>query len=287
MGADPTAIPARLERGERADVVIMALSALDKLVAAGRVRTDGVTDLGLSRIAMAVKAGAPKPDIGTVTAFKRTLLAAKSIAYSDSASAACYLSTVLFKRLGVEKAVAAKSKMIQATPVGLNVARGEYEIGFQQLSELKPVPGIDIVGLIPESLQTVTPFSAGVTAAAAQRGGRLGILSCFYSQSGGLSCCDPQKRHGTGAEERLVQAQADCVAAGNSLPSFSRAAASSMRGSDSEDFCQNLPFPFFCSVRLSRPHRRSIVADQARMELERACALTARPMRPSPPAPSL
>jgi molybdate transport system substrate-binding protein len=164
MGEDPTAIPARLTRGETADVVILARGGLDKLVTKGQVVAGSETDLGLGYIVMAVKAGAQKPDISSVDAFRRTLLAAKSVAYSDSASGV-YLSTELFKRLGIDKELAAKGKMIQATPVGLNVARGEFELGFQQMSEMKPVPGIDIVGPIPQDVQQITPFSAGIVAA--------------------------------------------------------------------------------------------------------------------------
>ena len=161
MGADPTAIPARLARGEAADVVIMARSAPRQ---AGRGRPGAAGQRHRprrrGRIGMAVKAGAPKPDIGTVEAFKQTLLNTKSIAYPDAASG-FYLRDVLFKKLGIEKEMAAKSHMIQATPVGLNIARGEYELGFQNYSELKPIAGIDIVGLIPEAVQQITPYAAG------------------------------------------------------------------------------------------------------------------------------
>ena len=110
---------------------------------------------------MAVKAGAPKPDISTVEALKRTLLAAKSIGYSDSASGV-YLSTELFPKLGIAAQIAGKCKKIEADPVGESVARGDVEIGFQQLSEMLTVKGIDIVGELPPGAQRVTVFAAGI-----------------------------------------------------------------------------------------------------------------------------
>jgi molybdate transport system substrate-binding protein len=164
MGSTPTAIPMRLARNEPADVVIMARSELDGLAKKGLVVEGSQVDLALSRIGMAVKAGAKVPDIHTAAAFTKTLLDAKSIAYSDSASGV-YLSTELFKRLGIEKEIAAKSHRILGDPVGEAVARGDAEIGFQQMSELKPIAGITIVGPIPDDLQKVTVFAAGVVAA--------------------------------------------------------------------------------------------------------------------------
>jgi molybdate transport system substrate-binding protein len=165
MGNTPEAVPQRIQRHEPIDVLIMVGSALDKLVQEGKVMADSRVDLARSVIGGAVRAGAPKPDISSVEALKRTLLNAKSIAYSDSASGV-YLSTELFQRLGIANEVAGKSRMIPAEPVGLVVARGEAELGFQQISELKPIAGIELLGPLPSEVQKVTIFSAGVVVGA-------------------------------------------------------------------------------------------------------------------------
>jgi molybdate transport system substrate-binding protein len=164
MGATHNAIPARLERKEEIDLVIMAAPALDDLIRRGQIRPDSRVDLVRSGIAMAVKAGSPKPDISTVDALKQALLKAKSIAYSDSASGV-YLTTELFPRLGIADRLKGKIKKIEADPVGGVVATGEAEIGFQQMSELLPVKGIDIVGYLPPDAQRVTVFAAGIPSA--------------------------------------------------------------------------------------------------------------------------
>src|SRR5215470_16428953 len=155
MGTTVNAIPVRLARGESIDVVIMASPGLDPLMKEGKIRKDSRVDLVRSLIGMAVKTGAPRPDISTVDALKRTLLNAKSIAYSDSASGV-YLSNELFPKMGIWDQIKGKSKKIEADPVGGFVANGEVEIGFQQISELRPVKGIDIVGELPTGAQRVT-----------------------------------------------------------------------------------------------------------------------------------
>ncbi|MGH9496886.1 MAG: substrate-binding domain-containing protein, partial [Candidatus Sulfotelmatobacter sp.] len=163
MGSTSGAIPVRLARGESADVVIMVRSALDELAKKGEVVEGSQVDLARSRIGMAVRAGAPTPDISSGAALRRALLQARSVAYSDSASGV-YVASTLFKRLGIEKEMAGKSRQIPAEPVGLVVARGEAEIGFQQMSELLPISGITIVGPIPDAVQQITVFSAGIVA---------------------------------------------------------------------------------------------------------------------------
>lgn len=161
IGTAPDAIPSRIRRGEPADVVIMASAGLDALIARGDAIADTRVDLARSRIGVAVRAGAPRPDIRTVAALRQALLDARSIAYSDSVSGV-YVSTVLFARLGIADQVRGKSIEIPVEPVGNAVARGQAELGFQQISELLPVAGIDFVGPIPEELQKITIFSAAV-----------------------------------------------------------------------------------------------------------------------------
>jgi molybdate transport system substrate-binding protein len=167
MGNTPGAVPARIRRREPIDVVIMLGDALGDLIKEGKVIADSRVDLARSSIGVAVRTGAPKPDISSVDAVRLALLAAKSIAYSDSASGV-YVSTELFKRLDIVDQVAGKSRMIPAEPVGAVVARGEAKLGFQQMSELKPIAGIELIGPLPPELQKITIFSAGIVVGATE-----------------------------------------------------------------------------------------------------------------------
>jgi molybdate transport system substrate-binding protein len=161
VGAGADSIPSRLARGESIDVVIVADSVLAQLIDDGLVIADSRRDLARSAIGVVVKAGTPKPDISSVDALRRALLRAKSIAYSGSVSGT-YVSTELYERLGIADQVAVKSRKFDRERVAAVVARGEAEIGFQQISELKPVPGVDFVGPLPPEVQRVTTFSAAV-----------------------------------------------------------------------------------------------------------------------------
>lgn len=163
LGGAADSIPARLDRGEPADVVILARPALDALAAKGQVKAGSQADVVLSLMGLVVRAGEPRPDISTLEAFRRALLEAKSIAYSASASGT-YLSTELFPRLGVWDAIRDKSKRIVSERVARVVARGEAELGFQQVSELITIPGVDYVGPLPPGAQKATAFSAGIGA---------------------------------------------------------------------------------------------------------------------------
>jgi len=166
MGDSPEAIPTRLERGEAADVVIMDGGAADELVKRGLARPDGKVNLSRSLIGMVVRAGAEKPDISTVDALRSTLLAARSIAYSDSGSGT-YLSKTMFPQLGIADQIAAKSRKVRGPPSGepvaAVVARGEAEIGFQQVAELIHVAGVTFVGTLPAAVQPEIFFAGAVT----------------------------------------------------------------------------------------------------------------------------
>jgi molybdate transport system substrate-binding protein len=175
MGDSPEAIP---------DLVILDGNAAEELGRKGLVRADGRTELARSLIGMVVREGAAKPDIGSVESFRQTLLAAKSIAYSDSGSGT-YLSTTLFAKLGVAEQVAPKSRKVRGPPSGepvaAVVARGEAEIGFQQVSELIHVGGVSFVGTIPAELQPRFSFAGALTSTVRQPEAAAGLIRFLAS----------------------------------------------------------------------------------------------------------
>lgn len=167
IGTGENSIPNRLKRGEVADLVIVADTVLKNFIEEGWVLSESYRPLVRSVIAMAVRAGAPAPDIGSVEALKRTLINAESIAYSASVSGQ-YLTEELYQRLGIAEQAVGKSRLIGGGErVGAVLARGEAEIGFQQLSELLPVPGIAHITPLPPEVQKISVFSAGIAASAA------------------------------------------------------------------------------------------------------------------------
>ena len=160
-GGAPDSIPERLKRGEAADVVILSARGFEGLVSDGYADGGSRRNLAESLVGMAVREGAAVPDISTPEAFRRVLREASSIGYSASASGR-YLSTELWPRMGVWEAIRAKAVRVESERVAAVVARGDLEIGFQQVSEILPIPGAAFAGPIPEALQKRTLFVAGL-----------------------------------------------------------------------------------------------------------------------------
>ncbi|MGB9368675.1 MAG: substrate-binding domain-containing protein [Xanthobacteraceae bacterium] len=185
LGDSPEAIPTRLGRGEQADVLIMDGHGTDILDQRGLTQPNSRVPLAESFIGMVVRAGQPKPDISTVEGLRKALLAAKSIAYSDSSSGT-YLSTVGFKKLGVADEIAGKTRKVRGPPSGepvaAVVARGEAEIGFQQVAELIHVAGTDFVGTVPAGIQPPT-FFVGVLPKGSQQPDAAVALLRFLSSA--------------------------------------------------------------------------------------------------------
>lgn len=157
----------RVQAGEAFDVVILASDAIDKLIASGHVQPDSKVDLVRSGVAVAVRAGAPKPDISNEDAVRAAVLAARNISYSTGPSGVALAK--LFERWGIAEEI--KDRIVTpppGIPVGSLVAKGEVELGFQQLSELINLEGITVLGPLPAAIQIITTFSAGVCAGSQQ-----------------------------------------------------------------------------------------------------------------------
>jgi len=173
------AIVPRVRRGEPADLLILTQEAMEELRASGAVTQAWL--LGSSGVGVAVRAGAPRPDISSVDALQRALLSARSVAHSKVGASGIYFSELL-ERLGIAARLK-KRVVIEKGPVGLAVAAGEAELGVQQLCELAPVPGIEIVGPLPEPVQKLTYFSAGIPAGAADAAGARALVELLRADA--------------------------------------------------------------------------------------------------------
>jgi molybdate transport system substrate-binding protein len=173
------AILKRTAQGERADLLILTTEAMEELRKAGRVTQVGA--LGSSGVGVAVRAGAPKPDISTPEALLRALLRAASVAHSRSGASGIYFSQVL-ETLRIADRLK-KRVIVDKGPVGLAVARGEAELGVQMLCELAPVAGIDIVGPLPGRLQVQTHFAAGIPVESSDAKGALALVALLRTDA--------------------------------------------------------------------------------------------------------
>jgi molybdate transport system substrate-binding protein len=166
--APTTALTERIGAGGAADVAILTAAAIDELTQDGILSADGRVDLARSVVGVAVRAGAPKPDIGSPEAFTRALLDARSLAYSRAGASGIFFAD-LIRRLGIADRVDAKATVIPSGLTGELAARGEVEIAIQQVSELMEVPGIDIVGPLPAEFEGTTVFSGALFSASPRR----------------------------------------------------------------------------------------------------------------------
>ena len=177
QGTDPATISAQLGRGVAADIVILSREGLNDLVSANRIVAHSDIDIAKTPLGLAVRAGAPKPDISTVEGFKTALLQAKSITYPSSTTG-IYMATQLFPRLGIAGAVIPKSSNAGIAAV----AKGDAEIAIQPVSELLHVPGTDFVGTLPKEVQYISVFSAA-RVAASDKGGDAAKLMAFLGSA--------------------------------------------------------------------------------------------------------
>jgi len=178
QGNGPNTIGAQLRRGVPADVVIMNRAGLNDLIAEGRIVAGTDRDLAQTYLGLAVRAGAPKPDISTVDAFKQTLLRARSVAL-DSSTTGIYVTTRLYPQLGIANAMAAKTSTSGANAV----ANGEAEISIQPISELLPVKGLEIVGKVPQEVQYVAVFSAALVSGSTEQDAARRLIAFLSSRA--------------------------------------------------------------------------------------------------------
>ena len=181
----------RVQGGETFDLVVLSSEAIDKLIASGHLLAGSKVDLVRSPVAIAVRSGARQPDVGSEEAIKRAVMAARSLGCSTGPSGV-FLAT-LFERWGITHAIA--GRLVQAppgVPVGGLVARGEVELGFQQLSELMHVDGVTVIGTLPPPIEFITTFSAAVCTGSAQADAARGMLRFMQS----ADCAAAKRRHG-------------------------------------------------------------------------------------------
>lgn len=163
LGAAHDSIPTRLAEGEQFDLFFLASAAIEDFTAKGFIRAESRADLVESHIGAMVRSDDPSPDIGSVEAFRETLLASRSVAHAASASG-IYLSTEVFPGLGIAEQMKRTARTVFSERVGSVVARGEADLGFQQISEILPIEGVKIVGRLPIELRRPFVFCAGIGA---------------------------------------------------------------------------------------------------------------------------
>jgi molybdate transport system substrate-binding protein len=180
---DPTnVIRRRIDDGAAFDVAIVTRPVIDDFAAQGRIVADSCVDIGRSGLGLAVRAGAPKPDIGTIDAFKRALLTAESVVRSKDGASGQYFATLL-ERLGIAEAMRGKVRLGASGRVAELVASGEVTMAVQQIAELLPVTGAQFVGPFPPGLQVYTVFAAGIGSAATNRGAAATLIDALTAPS--------------------------------------------------------------------------------------------------------
>jgi molybdate transport system substrate-binding protein len=178
-------VTARVVRGEEIDLVVLPKAAIDGLAVQGKIIADSVVPVAKSGIGMVVKEGQPLPDISTVEAFKRTMLAAPSFAYIDPASggsSGIYLAK-LFDQLGIAEALRRTAVLVPGGLVGSRVDDGEAALGLQQMSELRAVHGVTVVGPLPAKIQNYTIYAAGIPSAARHPAAARALLEQLHGEA--------------------------------------------------------------------------------------------------------